>query len=152
VYAIGAVARDRASGDVRLGFAAGSWKERCTWDVTDGQASAPSIDVPELELQSIEEQDGKTLLTVNAPVIESQKSDVQLVVIANGTEVKSGVGVSKGAIYTFTYRCRLNQVTKVIARGRPFEWIEYKNVAFGPRTQPTSVAISNSVQASSMTR
>jgi hypothetical protein len=135
------VARGATSGDVGVGLAGGAWDDRCYWDVADGEASAPSVEIPTLELQSITENEGRTQVTIISPEMESQSSDVQLVVIANGNEVRSGMGVSLGSRYTFTFKCPVDQVSRIIARSRPFEWIELKNVAFEPTKTPTDVQI-----------
>jgi RNA polymerase sigma factor (sigma-70 family) len=133
------VPRNTLSGKLRIGLANGPW---------NGELNLPGSDPAEgstgagVVFKAIREKGGKTLLEVEVPELEiGVPEDRQVFVTAGGKELRASGELSSGTHFTYTFRCKRSAVTSIIARSRPFQWIEMTNVAFAPSAERTAVAV-----------
>ena len=62
-------------------------------------------------------------------------------VVAGGKELTASAMYSSYLEDRYIFRCPRSKATGIIARSRPYEWIDLKNVALNPTTAPTAVKV-----------
>jgi hypothetical protein len=138
------VPRDQSSGTLRLGLAGGPWPNELNLSCANGEDPPAGSTGAGVQFVEICEEKGRTVVRVEVPDLEDTSSDnFDVVVVANGKELRPAATLSSGTNFQYTFSCTRDKVTKIIARSRPYQWVEFKNVAFSPLPKPTSVAVLN---------
>jgi hypothetical protein len=137
------------TGNLRFGLSSGPWTE--ILNVSAGEQPTTQSSGHEVELGSISEDKGRTLVKLNYPKMDQTvPEDREVIAVANGSEIRPfGASVS-GTQSTYYFGSPMSDITHVIVRRRAYEWIQYKNVAFWPQTAPRSVVVANPGQSTSV--
>jgi hypothetical protein len=136
---------------LRIGLAGGRWNDTVIYDVAASKRT--SAGASPLTVGTITEENGKTMVQVyDSRWQSSSDRQEEVVLLANGQIVTAQTSrrASLLANYVHTYECRKDQVSQVIFRWRPYEWMEMKNVSLRPTTAPTQVSIGPATQPSTV--
>jgi RNA polymerase sigma factor (sigma-70 family) len=134
-----------ASGNLRVGLAGGAWTSELNLPCANGEDPPAGSSGAGLAFEEIVEEPGGTLVRMNTgSLLELQSEDREVIVMLGGKELRPAATISSGSRFTYTFHCKRSDVTQIIARSRPYQWIEMKNVAFAPSAEATAVAVSSS--------
>jgi hypothetical protein len=81
------------------------------------------------------------------PIFQDVHEDREVVLEVGAKELRPISRTSKGLRYNYIFATPRAKVTAIVVRARKYEWLELKNVAFAPTTQPTQVKVAAAAAA-----
>jgi hypothetical protein len=124
----------------RIAVSNGPWADEITYDMATGQST--NFTDTSAKVGAITQANGMTNVELRFPLFHKMDRDERMLLLVNGQEIMPD-GISRNLLgTTYSFRCAKSQVSQVIFRSRPFEWIDMNNVSLAPTTAPTPVEIS----------
>jgi len=129
------VPKDQPTTDLRFGLAKGPWTGELNLDCSDGKMPPVGSTGAGFTFQDISEENRETKLYLRRSSDDTEENR-QVVVVADGKELHYAGMTTSLLGSTYTFRTPKKNVTRIIVRSRPYEWITLKDVALHPTTAP----------------
>ncbi|HVT90865.1 MAG TPA: sigma-70 family RNA polymerase sigma factor [Tepidisphaeraceae bacterium] len=135
-----AIPNNTESATIKIGLGIGPWTETILYDAATAKSS--NRDKVPVRIGSISEEKGRTQVQVFEMPQPDPQRDEGIVLVASGKQLAAGqVSRSFMSGATYTFDCPKDQMTQILFRSRPYEFIEMKNVSLKLTAQPTEVQI-----------